>query len=68
MLNLKDAVEQFERQHILRALEYCNWNQSKSAQCLNLSRQALQYKLYKYGLTEKQLDPQRYKQQVDMFK
>ena len=39
-----------ERATLLKALELCHWNVSRAAQALNLSRDALRYRLQKHGL------------------
>jgi len=44
---LKSAVENFERNHIQRALERAGYNISKAGRLLNLSSQALRYKISK---------------------
>jgi len=48
--SLKDAVEKLERKMILNALENNNWNQTKSAKDLGLSRQGLIKKIQRYKL------------------
>ena len=42
-----------EQEMLLRALEQCNWNQSKAARKLNITRSALRYRLQKYGIGKK---------------
>lgn len=39
-----------EQELLLAALKQCNWNQSKAAETLNISRSALRYRLKKYGI------------------
>jgi DNA-binding NtrC family response regulator len=39
-----------EKEVLLRALQECNWNQSKAARYLSLSRQTLIYRMQKYQL------------------
>jgi transcriptional regulator with PAS, ATPase and Fis domain len=48
--NLKDAVEQLERQMIIKTLDAHNWNQTKTAKELGLSRQGLIKKIQRYKL------------------
>jgi len=36
---------------LLRALQECDWNQSKAARYLSLSRRTLIYRMQKYHLT-----------------
>jgi DNA-binding NtrC family response regulator len=48
--NLKEAVEHFERELIVRALAAADGNRSETARQLGMSRQALRHKLVKYGL------------------
>ncbi len=42
-----------EQQMLLAALEQCNWNQTKAAKKLNITRSALRYRLQKYGIGKK---------------
>ncbi|SEN69336.1 sigma-54 interaction domain-containing protein [Lihuaxuella thermophila] len=49
-INLPDLLEEFERGTIMDVLEECKGNISKTAELLGLKRQALQYKLNKYGI------------------
>ncbi|MBN2460172.1 MAG: sigma 54-interacting transcriptional regulator [Candidatus Cloacimonetes bacterium] len=48
--SLKDAVEKLERDMILKTLEDNNWNQTKTARELGLSRQGLIKKIQRYKL------------------
>ncbi len=48
--NLRESVETYERNLIEKAIRETNGNKNKAAQKLNLTRQALQYKLNKYKL------------------
>jgi DNA-binding NtrC family response regulator len=45
-----DPVVAAEREVLVSALERCNWNVSRTAQALNLTRDALRYRLEKHGL------------------
>ncbi len=51
---LSDAVQEFERQRILDALESCAGNQTRAAELLGLSRRGLTKKLDKYGIPRPQ--------------
>ena len=44
------SLEGVERELILRALEKSNWNQTKAAQYLDISRKVLIYRMEKFGL------------------
>jgi DNA-binding NtrC family response regulator len=43
------SLEEMERQHILRTLETCNWNQTRAAETLGIDRVTLHHKIKKYG-------------------
>jgi two-component system NtrC family response regulator len=45
------SLEGVERELILRALERCDWNQSRTARYLDISRRTLIYRMEKFGLT-----------------
>jgi transcriptional regulator with GAF, ATPase, and Fis domain len=49
-INLKEAVEQLEKNMIMSALETTAWNQTKAAKHLGLSRQGLIKKMRRYEL------------------
>lgn len=49
-MNLPDLIEEFERDAISQVLENCSGNVSRTAEALGIKRQALQYKLNKYGI------------------
>ncbi|MCE3010669.1 MAG: sigma-54 dependent transcriptional regulator [Proteobacteria bacterium] len=49
-LDFNTAVDQFENQLILRALEKTNWNRNQAAQMLRLNRTTLVEKIKKKGL------------------
>lgn len=42
-------IEQFEKELIRQALEITKWNQTKAAKLLNLTRDALRYRMQKFG-------------------
>ncbi len=50
--SLKDAVEKLEKQMIIKTLEEYNWNQTKTAKELGLSRQGLIKKMQRYQLSK----------------
>lgn len=52
-LDFNTAVDQFENQLILRALEKTNWNRNQAAQLLRLNRTTLVEKIKKKGLQPK---------------
>jgi two-component system response regulator HydG len=43
------TLEDIEKAHILRILEECNWNQTRTAEVLDIDRVTLHNKLKKYG-------------------
>ncbi|MFP6683541.1 MAG: sigma-54 dependent transcriptional regulator, partial [Polyangiaceae bacterium] len=47
---LKGAMDEFEREQILNALEACNGNQTRAAEMLGISRRALSTKLTKHNI------------------
>jgi transcriptional regulator with PAS, ATPase and Fis domain len=51
-IQLKEAIEELEREMIQSALEACNGNRSLAAKRLGLSRQGLLNKIYKFGLSQ----------------
>ncbi len=54
--NLVEAVEQFERHMILSALEKCDWNKSKAARDLGVTRRILSYKMNNLGIDKENAD------------
>ncbi|MDZ7815172.1 MAG: sigma-54-dependent Fis family transcriptional regulator [Planctomycetota bacterium] len=48
--SLKDALSQPEKEIVLGALEDCNWNCSKAARTLSVSRTTLYKKMKRYGI------------------
>jgi DNA-binding NtrC family response regulator len=48
------SLEDIERLHILRVLEECGGNQTRTAEVLNIDRVTLHHKLKKYGWTRKE--------------
>jgi transcriptional regulator with PAS, ATPase and Fis domain len=49
-LGLHENVEDMERRMVLKALEECNWNKSRAALALGLSRKGLKNKITRYNL------------------
>ncbi|MCX7765696.1 MAG: hypothetical protein N2246_03195, partial [Candidatus Sumerlaeia bacterium] len=47
------SLEELEREHIRRVLEYCNWNQVKAAELLGIHRNTLRQKINEYNLSPK---------------
>lgn len=47
---LKEAVDSVEREQILEVLRQTDWNVSRAAQQLGISRNTLRYRMEKYGL------------------
>jgi two-component system NtrC family response regulator len=45
------ALKVVERDLILQVLRQCNWNQSKAARQLDISRKTLLYRMTKYGIS-----------------
>ncbi|MDI6792901.1 MAG: sigma-54-dependent Fis family transcriptional regulator [bacterium] len=48
------SLEEMEREHILKALAYTDWNKTQTAQLLKISRPTLDKKIKTYGLVVKQ--------------
>ena len=44
------SIEAVERELVLRALQRFNWNQTKAAECLDISRKMLIYRMEKFNL------------------
>ncbi len=44
------SLDDVERTHILKVLEYCQWNKAKTTELLKVSRPTLDRKIAKYGL------------------
>jgi two-component system response regulator HydG len=43
------SLEEIEKAHILRVLEECGWNQTRTAETLDIDRVTLHHKLKRYG-------------------
>lgn len=48
------SLESIERELIIKALERSQWNQTRAARYLDLSRKTLIYRMEKYGIKERQ--------------
>jgi Nif-specific regulatory protein len=46
-------LEEIEKQHILKTLEYVDWNKSQAAAILKIERSTLDRKIKSYGLTKR---------------
>jgi DNA-binding NtrC family response regulator len=49
--NLIEAVEQFERAMIFAALDKCNWNKTRAATALGITRRILSHKMQNLGIS-----------------
>ena len=47
--NTPQSLDEIEKAHIMRTLEACNWNQSRTAEILQIDRVTLHHRLKKYG-------------------
>ncbi len=47
-VRIKEMMEDLERQEVVRALEKSDWNQTRAAKLLGLSRSSLRYKMKKF--------------------
>ena len=52
-LDLKSALEYFEKDYIAHSLKAMNWHQGKTCAALNINRKTLYKKIRKYGLKKK---------------
>jgi DNA-binding NtrC family response regulator len=52
--NLVEAVEQFERAMIFAALDKCNWNKTRAATALGITRRILSYKMQNLGIVARE--------------
>lgn len=50
---LKKAIEQPEKDHIIAVLKNCNWNRNKAAAALGVNRTTLYNKMKKYKISDK---------------
>jgi len=51
------SLDEMERAHILRVLESCNYNQTRTAEILEIDRVTLHHKLKKYGWSRPVAEP-----------
>ena len=51
--NLRKAVEEPEREHIISILEECGWNRIRAAKALGVNRTTLYNKMKKYNISER---------------
>jgi DNA-binding NtrC family response regulator len=58
---LSDAVDEFEREMILKALQKTGFNQTKAAALLGTSRRVLRYRMEKLQITESDQRPEQTK-------
>ncbi len=49
-VSLKEKVEEFEREEIIRALRQCGWVKAKAARVLGITERMIGYKIQKYGI------------------
>jgi Nif-specific regulatory protein len=49
-INLKQQIEEEEKQRIISALKACKFNQTQAAKLLGMTRRQLNYRLHKYGI------------------
>jgi two-component system, NtrC family, response regulator HydG len=50
------SLEEMEKAHILRVLEQCGWNQTRTAEALGIDRVTLHHKLKRYGWSKPVLE------------
>ena len=48
---LREAAQQFEKEHILRQLEACQWNRTRTAKILGIQRKTLYLKMKQLNIT-----------------
>ena len=51
-LGLEEATARFEQELLREALERCDWNQTRAAEMLGITRRVLKLKMDRYGLSE----------------
>jgi DNA-binding NtrC family response regulator len=51
-LGLEEAAGRFEQELIREALERCEWNQTRAAEILGITRRVLKLKMDRYGIAE----------------
>lgn len=50
-ISLREAAEQFEKEHILQQLEACRWNRTRTARILGIQRKTLYLKMKQLNIT-----------------
>jgi len=58
LLESEFSMDDFERELLVRALARTNWNQSRAAELLGLTRRTLQYRMEKYSITPQDVKEQ----------
>jgi DNA-binding NtrC family response regulator len=52
-LGLEEATSRFEQELLREALDRCEWNQTRAAETLGITRRVLKLKMDRYGLAER---------------
>jgi DNA-binding NtrC family response regulator len=50
------TLEEIEKNHILKTLENCHWNQTRAAELLDIDRVTLHHKIKKYGWSKQTVE------------
>jgi two-component system response regulator HydG len=50
------TLEDIEKNHILKTLERCGWNQTRAAELLDIDRVTLHHKIKKYGWSKQTVE------------
>jgi len=50
-VSLREAAQQFEKEHILQQLETCRWNRTRTAEILGIQRKTLYLKMKQFNIT-----------------
>jgi Nif-specific regulatory protein len=56
--SLKNKVELYERQEILRTLHECDWVKARAAKLLGITERMIAYKIKKYGICKEESERQ----------
>ncbi len=51
IVRLREAAQQFEKEHILQQLEACRWNRTRTAKILGIQRKNLYLKMKQLNIT-----------------
>jgi transcriptional regulator with PAS, ATPase and Fis domain len=51
-MGLREATQQFEKEHLLRQLEACRWNRTRTAKILGIQRKTLYLKMKHLNITD----------------